>query len=219
MIDQHSSSSAFTFESKFAQATKRALDVGVSGTSLLLLSPLFLIIAAVIKLWDGGRVFYPHKRIGKNGRSFHCLKFRSMAPNADMALQKLLSCDPSARAQWERSQKLTNDPRITAPGKFLRNSSLDELPQLINILQGEMSLVGPRPITTQELHFYGPHVDEYLSVKPGLTGLWQVSGRSDRTFSERVDLDLQYVSNRSLWFDLVILVKTIPAVLSRRGSY
>lgn len=186
---------------------------------LALFSPLIALIAFFIWKQDGAPVLYAHYRVGKNGRLFRCMKFRSMLRNSEQVLAALLRDDPVARAEWERDHKLTTDPRITAIGRFLRKSSLDELPQLLNVLRGEMSLVGPRPITVAELTRYGRVRWHYLSVRPGLTGLWQVSGRNNTTYEERVALDQRYVEQRSLWLDACILVKTVRVVLLREGAY
>jgi undecaprenyl-phosphate galactose phosphotransferase len=177
-----------------------------------------LAIAVALKL-EGGRVLFSHQRIGKNGRTFNCYKFRSMVPNADFLLQKLLQEDSQLRAEWHKERKLKFDPRISRLGHFLRGTSLDELPQLFNVLKSEMSLVGPRPIVSEELEKYGLEKSYYLMVRPGMTGLWQVSGRNDLDYDTRVYLDAWYVKNWSLWYDLAILVKTIKVVFGRRGAY
>ncbi|HCF8438942.1 TPA: sugar transferase, partial [Klebsiella pneumoniae] len=168
---------------------------------------------------DGGPAIYGHERVGKNGRKFKCLKFRSMVINSKEVLENLLINDNEAREEWEKTFKLKNDPRITKIGHFLRRTSLDELPQLFNVLKGEMSLVGPRPIITEELQRYNEEVDYYLLSKPGMTGLWQVSGRSDVDYDTRVYLDSWYVKNWSMWNDIAILFKTIAVVLNRDGAY
>jgi len=185
---------------------------------LLLCSPLLLLVALLIWRHDGTPLVFGHYRVGADGRLFRCLKFRTMARNAEQALADLLKNDPAARAEWAREHKLTNDPRITPIGHFLRKTSLDELPQLVNVLRGEMNLVGPRPITVPELGRYGVARWQYLSVRPGLTGLWQVSGRNDVSYEERVELDRRYVQERSLWLDIQILFRTVVVVLARRGA-
>jgi exopolysaccharide production protein ExoY len=197
----------------------RAMDVFVSGVALMFFAPLMLLVGVLVKLDSPGPVLFRHKRIGKDGRPFYCMKFRSMASDADERLRRLLEADPAAREEWEQTHKLKNDPRITRLGAFLRKSSLDELPQLWNILANQMALVGPRPIVASEVIHYGDHFAEYCAVKPGLTGLWQVSGRNDTSYAERVALDVRYVHGRSIMFDLRILLATMPAVLLRRGSY
>jgi len=200
------------------RAVKRLFDIAVSAFLLILLAPAFAYLAWVIKR-DGGPAFFAHTRIGRDGSPFSCLKFRTMAPNAEELLQQLLSTDPEANAEWERDFKLKNDPRITAIGGFLREYSLDELPQLWNVLKGEMSLVGPRPIVQAELDRYDEFADYYLEASPGMTGLWQISGRNNTDYSYRVYLDSWYVKNWSLWYDIVILIKTIGVVLAREGAY
>lgn len=168
---------------------------------------------------DGGPALFRHPRVGLGGVTFSCFKFRSMVIDADARLARLLASDPVAAAEWETRRKLPRDPRITRIGAFLRRTSLDELPQLLNVLRGEMSLVGPRPVVREELdQHYGPATEAYCRTRPGLTGLWQVSGRSDTTYAERVQLDTRYVNEWSLALDLWILLRTIPAVLQRRGA-
>ncbi|HKA39286.1 MAG TPA: sugar transferase, partial [Burkholderiales bacterium] len=167
----------------------------------------------------GGAAIFRHMRVGRYGRMFGCLKFRTMVLDAEGVLRGHLDADPGARAEWERDFKLKDDPRITPIGAFLRKTSLDELPQLWNVLKGEMSLVGPRPIIEEELERYGDQVGYYLETRPGVTGLWQISGRNDTGYEDRVALDSWYVRNWSLWYDLVILVKTINVVLRRKGAY
>jgi exopolysaccharide production protein ExoY len=202
-------------------ASKRAMDVALSAALLLLLLPVFLALAAAVAA-DGGRVFYSHRRVGRSGRTFGCLKFRSMRPDADRFLSDLLARDPAALAEWRAARKLRRDPRVTPVGRVLRATSLDELPQLINVLRGEMSLVGPRPVVQEELEqHYAPAgaAADYLSVRPGLTGPWQVSGRSDMDYRERVKLDAEYARNPSLLRDLALLAYTVVVVLRRRGAY
>jgi lipopolysaccharide/colanic/teichoic acid biosynthesis glycosyltransferase len=197
---------------------KRALDVLAAASMLVLLAPVFLLLAALVRR-DGGAAFYAHTRVGQGGRGFGCLKFRSMVTDSQARLDALLAADPSARAEWEATRKLKNDPRITAIGHFLRKTSLDELPQLLNVLRGEMSLVGPRPVVAAELaEYYGSAAEQYMSVRPGITGLWQVSGRSNTSYAQRVALDVAYASQPSLWTDLKILARTPMAVLARRGA-
>lgn len=184
---------------------------------LLALTPVMLGLAATIRR-DGGPAIYGHYRVGARGQLFRCLKFRSMVGNADQVLRDLLDKDEALRAQWQRDHKLLNDPRITRVGHILRKTSLDELPQLINVLRGEMALVGPRPITLDELKRYGRTKWHYLAVLPGMTGLWQVSGRSTTTYEERVKFDERYVSSRSMWLDMKILAKTVRVVMSKDGA-
>ncbi len=199
-------------------ATPRMFDLLIAGSALLFLLPLFCLVAAAIRLSDRGPAFFSHQRLGKGGRPFGCLKFRTMVVDADIRLAALLQSDLAARAEWEATQKLSNDPRVTRLGRFLRASSLDELPQLINVLRGEMNLVGPRPIVAAERPFYGRRFDAYARVKPGISGLWQISGRSDTTYRRRVACDVLYVRRRGLVTDLTVLVLTIPAVLAARGA-
>ena len=184
---------------------------------LLLLAPLFLLVTLLIRR-DGGSALFRHQRLGANGRVFPCLKFRTMVSESDKVLAHLLATDPAAATEWHVTQKLRRDPRITGVGQFLRKSSLDELPQLINVLKGDMSLVGPRPIVQVEVARYGSNIRHYYRARPGLTGLWQVSGRSDTSYAQRVELDVRYVANWSFWQDIVIVFKTIPAVLLRKGA-
>jgi exopolysaccharide production protein ExoY len=197
-----------------------SLRLNQLAAALLLLacSPLMLVVALLIWQRDGAPVLFAHYRVGRNGKLFRCLKFRTMLRNAEQVLGELLANDPKAREEWAREQKLANDPRITPVGHFLRKTSLDELPQLINVLRGEMSLVGPRPITVAELTKYGSVRWHYLCVRPGITGLWQVSGRNDVSYGERVALDRRYVESRSLWMDVAILVRTVKVVLARDGA-
>lgn len=197
---------------------KRSLDILLAGIALVFLLPLMLPIAFLIRRHDGGPALFVQERIGLHGKLFRCYKFRTMVMDAQEQLEKLLAADPAAREEWERDRKLVNDPRITRLGAFLRKSSLDELPQLLNILRGEMSLVGPRPIVRGEIAKYGADFSFYTAVRPGLTGLWQVSGRSDTTYDERVALDVRYVREWSFPGDVWIIVKTIPAILASRGA-
>jgi len=201
------------------RAIKRALDLAGAFLGGLLLSPLLLVIAILVKLDSPGPVFYGHERIGKDGRRFKAWKFRSMVKDADRVLEDYLRKHPELREEWERDRKLKNDPRVTRIGKVLRRTSLDELPQLWNVLKGEMSLVGPRPVVREELAKYGEKGVYYLKVRPGMTGLWQVSGRSDTSYAERVELDVYYVRNWSIWLDIYILARTVWVVLKGRGAY
>jgi exopolysaccharide production protein ExoY len=184
---------------------------------LLLAGPLMLLVAWAIRR-DGGPATFEHYRVGCGGRLFPCLKFRTMREGAERALRELLERDEAARAEWSRDHKLARDPRVTRLGRWLRASSLDELPQLLNVLRGEMALVGPRPITVPELRRYGGARWGYLSVVPGMTGLWQVSGRNRVTYERRVQLDEQYVATRSAWVDCKILARTVLVVITREGA-
>lgn len=200
-------------------AFKRGFDIVGAAAGIVLLSPLFIMLAMLVKFSDGGRVFYGHRRIGRNGNVFHCLKFRTMVENGDQVLAAYFAGNPQSRDEWIATRKLQNDPRVTRVGAVLRKLSLDELPQIFNILRGDMSIVGPRPVVKDELELYGPAADYYLQSRPGLTGLWQVSGRNDVSYGTRVAFDRHYVENWSFVFDLKIIIKTVPAVFSSRGSY
>lgn len=201
-----------------ARLTKRVFDVVVSLLLLILLAPIMIWLALRVRS-DGGPALFAHHRVGREGKTFPCFKFRSMVIDAPKRLEKLLESDPNLRAEWERDHKLKDDPRISTVGHFLRRTSLDELPQLLNVLRGEMSLVGPRPIVTAELEKYGEDAEYFLMVRPGITGLWQVSGRNDVDYDTRVYLDTWYVKNWSLWYDIAILFKTVRVVLRRDGAY
>jgi exopolysaccharide production protein ExoY len=198
---------------------KRLFDVVFCSLILLLTLPLFLIVAVILKVTDPGPVIYKQVRVGFWGRRFTCFKFRTMVVDSENVLRALLDDDPGARAEWEQNQKLIKDPRVTPVGQFLRESSLDELPQLINVLRGEMSLIGPRPIVPSEIARYGDRLSSYASARPGLTGAWQISGRSDCGYDKRVELDANYVSNWRFSTDLLILLRTLGAVIDRKGSY
>ncbi|UNK40979.1 sugar transferase (plasmid) [Shinella sp. H4-D48] len=199
--------------------SKRSFDILVALAALILLSPIFLLIMALVKSTDGGSIFYGHRRIGYNGTTFRCLKFRTMAENGDALLHQYFEENPEALEEWRATRKLQDDPRVTVLGTVLRKLSLDELPQLINILKGEMSIVGPRPVVEDELELYETSAVYYLRSRPGLTGLWQVSGRNDVSYAARIAFDTHYVRNWSLTRDLVIVARTIPAVCLSRGSY
>lgn len=199
--------------------SKRGFDILTASLGIAFLSPIFLLIAVLVKMSDGGNIFYGHRRIGHNGRSFRCLKFRTMRIDGDRVLQQHLKANPEAYEEWRATRKLKDDPRVTVVGTVLRKLSLDELPQLFNILRGEMSVVGPRPVVEDELELYETAASYYLQTRPGLTGLWQVSGRNDVSYSARVAFDTQYVRTWSLAKDVVIVARTIPAVCLSRGSY
>jgi exopolysaccharide production protein ExoY len=194
----------------------RILDVVASIVLLLITAPLLILIATLVFVSDPGPVLFAHYRMGRNGREFPCLKFRTMGVDAEVRLARLLELDPVARRDWDRDQKLRNDPRITRLGSILRQLSFDELPQLLNVLRGEMSLVGPRPIVRAEIRRYGRYYAHYCQVKPGITGLWQVSGRNHVSYRRRVALDVRYARSKTIGLDLWILAQTIPCVL--RGS-
>ena len=196
---------------------KRTFDIIISLLSLILLSPLFLIIVVLIRLDSKGKAFYKHKRIGKNGEIIYLYKFRSMYSDSKERLEELLK-DPKIKKEWEENYKLDHDPRITKVGSFLRKSSLDELPQLLNILIGNMSIVGPRPVIEKEIEKYGANKDKLLSVTPGLTGWWACNGRSCTSYEDRMKLELFYVNNRSLILDIKIIIKTFISVIKRNGA-
>jgi undecaprenyl-phosphate galactose phosphotransferase len=199
-----------------AEMIKRLFDVTVAGLALLALSPALLVIALLIRR-DGGPAFFIQPRAGQSGHAFGCYKFRTMAVDAEAKLDAILAADPKKRAEWDAYQKLDDDPRITSVGRFLRKTSLDELPQLINVLKGEMSLIGPRPMLIEQMEMYGASLDAYVRMRPGITGLWQVNGRNATTFEERARLDDWYARNWSLWRDVVILVRTVREVFGGNG--
>lgn len=215
---QQRASRQLSFSGAGSSALKRLMDFTLALAALVFIFPLLAFIAILIKIKDPGPIFFAQTRIGRNGREFKCLKFRTMVVDAQQRLDALLASDPVAAKEWRTSQKISNDPRITPLGAFLRRSSLDELPQLINILKGEMSIVGPRPIQWNEAVRYGDKFDFYLSTRPGLTGLWQISGRSDTSYGERVNLDVSYVRDWSVLGDIKIIAMTVPAVLFSKGA-
>jgi Undecaprenyl-phosphate galactose phosphotransferase WbaP len=195
------------------------LDLLGAGIGGLLISPVLAAIALLIKLDSRGPAFYRHWRIGAGGKHFRCWKFRTMHPNAEQMLERYFRENPQLRAEWEQNQKLHDDPRITRAGRFLRKTSLDELPQLWNVLRGEMSLAGPRPIVDVEVPKYGEVYELYKRIRPGMTGIWQVGGRSDTSYPERVAMDSHYVRDWSFWLDLIILARTIKIVVLGRGAF
>ena len=198
---------------------KRIFDLVATICGGLLILPILLILAILVGIDNKGRIIFAHRRVGRNGKLFPCYKFQSMVSDAQERLEEYLAKNPEARKEWEESFKLTNDPRVTKLGAFLRKTSLDELPQLWNVLMGDMSLVGPRPIVTKEVERYGDYIREYYMVPPGITGMWQVNGRSDTTYEERVSMDTWYVRNWSVWIDLVYLFKTVKTVFTGKGAY
>lgn len=202
---------------KWYLASKRGLDCLFAVLLLVICSPLFVFMGLLVAM-DGGPVFYAHRRVGRGGGLFQCYKFRTMFVGANECFEEFLELHPAAVVAWRRDQKLDRDPRVTAVGKLLRETSLDELPQLINVIRGDMSLVGPRPVTESELARYAINADSYLSIRPGITGLWQVSGRNRLTYTERVKLDMEYVAKRSLRLDFFILLKTVVVVISGEGK-
>lgn len=204
---------------RISEVVSRCLDIAVALLALIFIVPLLATIAVAIKLADGGPVLFSHRRIGRDGQPFGCLKFRSMVVDAEERLARLLAVDELARQEWLKDHKLRDDPRVTPLGSFLRRSSLDELPQLFNVLRGEMSIVGPRPIVQAEVARYGRRFASYCAVRPGITGLWQVSGRNDVSYRRRVACDVVYARRKSLGRDVFIIVWTVPAVLKGQGSY
>lgn len=200
---------------------KRSFDLASVVVILFLFCWAIVVVAIAVRLTTGRRVIYGHRRIGRNGREFKCYKFRSMVPNSDEVLAHLLATDAEARTEWNRDFKLKNDPRITRVGRFIRKTSLDELPQLWNVVVNDMSIVGPRPVVRKELdqYYHGPFKASYLSVKPGLTGLWQVSGRNNMEYAERVELDHNYVGSWCAWFDFTIVMRTVGVMFGRKGAY
>lgn len=204
---------------RWNRVIKRIFDLVCTIFGSILLSPLLLGLTLLVAVTNRGHVIFAHQRVGKNGKLFPCYKFQTMIPNAQQALEQYLKDNPEARREWEANFKLEHDPRVTRLGAFLRKTSLDELPQLWNVIRGDMSLVGPRPIITAEIERYGDYFREYSMVLPGITGMWQASGRSDVTYEERVAMDTWYVRNWSIWVDLMYLFKTITVVFSRKGAY
>lgn len=199
---------------------KRLFDLIFTAIVLILCSPLFLLIALLIKCTSRGPILYKQQRVGLHGAPIFCYKFRSMHENADQKLQEVLAADQKLREEWETFYKLKHDPRITPLGNFLRKTSLDELPQFFNVLTGELSVVGPRPVTAHEIStYYKDKADLILSIRPGITGLWQTSGRNHLSFAERIHLEERYVKERSFFLDLRLIAKTIPAMLHSKGAY
>jgi len=198
---------------------KRMFDIIVGTIFLALLAPLMLVLIILIKIDSKGKAIFSHQRVGRNGKLFPCYKFRTMVANVAEVLEQHFQNNPAAREEWEREFKLKNDPRVTRVGNFLRKTSLDELPQLINIILGQMSLVGPRPIVTKEIEKYQDYINDYYMVRPGLTGLWQVSGRNNVSYDTRVQMDSWYVRNWSFWLDITLLLKTVKVVLDKTGAY
>lgn len=200
---------------------KRIFDILFSLTVLILFSPLFLMIALAIFITSPGNIIYSHQRIGRGGKPFPCYKFRTMYQDADLRLKEILEKNPVLKEEWEKTYKLKNDPRITPIGAFLRKTSMDELPQFWNVLKGDLSVVGPRPVVEEEINkYFGHKALKILSMRPGLTGPWQVSGRSDITcYKKRIELDEFYIEKQSFFFDVVLIAKTIPAIIQSKGAY
>ena len=201
------------------KTSKRVLDIVIALSGIVLLAPLLIICYAATVLTSRGPALFRHRRVGFNGKHFDCLKFRTMVTNAPERLRQLLESDPVAAAEWTTNRKLKHDPRVTAIGAILRKSSLDELPQLFNVLKGEMSIVGPRPVTDEELVRYASSIGSYLACRPGITGLWQVSGRSTTSYDKRVACDAFYARNWSLALDTKILIVTVPSLIVSEGAY
>lgn len=204
-----------TSNKHFYNFFKRLFDIISSLAALIILSPFFIVISIIIKIDSRGEAIFGHNRLGSNGKIIKVYKFRTMVKNAEEILRNL---PPDQKREFEKNFKLENDPRITAVGNFLRKTSLDELPQLLNILIGNMSVVGPRPIVEKEIQKYGKYGSKLLTVKPGLTGNWQANGRSNTTYEERVKLDMDYIDNRSFWLDIKIILKTVVAVFKKEGA-
>lgn len=200
------------------ELSKCIFDYTLSIFLIVLLSPITLLIAIIIKLSNEGPVFYLHQRVGKQGKLFNMYKFRTMVVNADEVLQERINKYPAFREEWEQYQSITNDPRITKIGKILRRTSIDELPQLINILKGDMSLVGARPITADQIKMWNGKFTHYISTRPGITGLYQINGRNNLTFSQRIEMDTKYIKEKSFQLDMTILMKTFKAVISGEGA-
>ncbi|MCT2398905.1 sugar transferase [Novosphingobium mangrovi (ex Huang et al. 2023)] len=197
----------------------RSFDIVVAMAILVVVFPFLVLLTTVLYVSDPGPIFFVHRRVGYRGRYFNCLKFRSMRVDGDAVLLEHLKSNPDARHEWQETCKLKADPRVTPIGAIMRKLSLDEFPQLINVLRGDMSLVGPRPIVDAEVSRYGHHFEHYCLVRPGLTGLWQTSGRSDTSYQQRVEMDVSYIARKSLALDTWLLCKTVPAVVFARGSY
>lgn len=210
---------AGTFFKVHSSALKRAMDLVIAFTVLAFVAPLFILVYALIKIFDPGPALFSHLRVGRDGRMFTVYKFRTMRVDAQERLEEVLASDPKAAAEWAQFQKLKNDPRVTLIGRILRRSSIDELPQLLNIVRGEMSVIGPRPVTSGEIHRYGAEYPYYTAVRPGVLGLWQVKGRNTLTYPERVAYDVQYVKTWSIWQDIKILFMAVPVVLLGLGAY
>ena len=206
-------------KNKWNRTVKFVFDWIATLLGGIVIAPVFLLISLWIKLDSPGPAIFKQKRIGQHGREFYCYKFRTMCVDAQARLDELLETDEKARQEWKENFKLKDDPRITHSGKFLRSTSLDELPQIFNVLKGEMSLVGPRPIISQEIHYYGKFIEDYYMVRPGITGRWQTSGRSDTGYERRVQMDTWYVRNWDFWFDIVLLWRTMKVVIQQKGAY
>jgi lipopolysaccharide/colanic/teichoic acid biosynthesis glycosyltransferase len=203
---------------KSQDLTKRLFDIGFSLVVLVFCAPLYLLLAVVIAGTSSGSVFYIQERVGKNYRRFGCIKFRTMIPDADRLLQQMMAESVELRQEFSENFKLKSDPRITKIGKFLRSTNLDEFPQFINVLKGEMSIVGPRPLVPEEIERYGTQIDRVLTIRPGITGLWQVSGRNDIPYEQRIRIDVSYVKRRNFWLDLRIVLKTVVLTIRTKNN-
>jgi undecaprenyl-phosphate galactose phosphotransferase len=204
---------------RWNRAFKCIFDWCATLLGSIIISPVMLVIALWIWTDSPGPVIFKHSRVGQYGKEFNCYKFRTMCADAEEKLEELLEADPEAKKEWEENYKLKNDPRITRSGKFLRRTSLDELPQIFNVLKGEMSLVGPRPIVAEEIRYYGKFIEDYYMVRPGITGMWQTGGRNDTGYEQRVRMDSWYVRNWDFWFDIVLLWRTLKVVIKGDGAY
>lgn len=199
---------------------KRIFDILFSIIALIITLPFFIAIAIAVRISSSGKIIYAHERIGRGGKPFLCYKFRTMYEDADQRLQVILQANPKLRFEWENTRKLKRDPRVTPLGAFLRKTSLDEFPQFFNIIKGDLSVVGPRPVVYEEITRHLRHkAPKILSIRPGLTGLWQISGRSDTTYHNRIKLDEKYVDSRTLILDMKVILKTIPAIFTSKGAY
>ena len=209
------------FTRKSSDLTKRLFDIVFSLSVLIFCAPVYLILAGLIAFTSSGSIFYIQERVGKNYRHFGCIKFRTMIPDADRVLLEMIAQSDELRQEFSENFKLKADPRITKIGRFLRTTNLDEFPQFINVLKGEMSVVGPRPLVPEELERYGKNIDRVLTIRPGITGLWQVSGRNDLPYDERIQIDVNYVNHRNFWLDLLIVLKTIrlTVMTKNNGAY
>lgn len=209
---------AISLEKRHAALIKRLFDVFFSASALIVLLPLFILIVLLIRFSSPGRAFFSQERLGARGKTFKCYKFRTMHVNAEEHLNEILQAHPELKREWDEKQKLKCDPRIFSFGKFLRKTSLDELPQFWNVLKGELSVVGPRPYMTCQKRELGAFAYKILSVKPGITGVWQTSGRSRTTFQQRIQLDASYIDKKSFWFDLYLIAKTIPTMIFTKNA-
>jgi lipopolysaccharide/colanic/teichoic acid biosynthesis glycosyltransferase len=210
--------SVFPLKFKFRNIAKRLFDIVFSLSVLIICAPIYLILAAAIAFTSAGSILYVQERVGKNHRHFECIKFRTMIPDADLLLEAMMAQSDSLRQEFSENFKLKQDPRITKIGKFLRVTNLDEFPQFINVLKGEMSVVGPRPLVPEEIERYGKDIDRVLTIRPGITGLWQVSGRNDLPYDERIQIDVYYVNHHNFWWDLQIVIKTILLTIMTKNN-